>query len=209
MSQIDWSEGYDRTSADEREPYPGNITVDYRTAFTSIREELDRWDAVLDRVETATTHYANDPDIPHKSSDPDDPGVVVYFRREGEHADNGYAIACDRWDSLTENGRAIALYVRRKRLAERCGVATAESEFATARLPPGDEEQAGQVIAAGGHVETPPAHEVLDVAPDAPDPVVTGAFRKLVKEAHGDQGGNEEYDVSELKQSRDKLLNDS
>lgn len=34
-------------------------------------------------------------------------------------------------------------------------------------------------------------HEVLGVAPDAPEPVVKGAFRELVKEGHGDQGGNE------------------
>jgi hypothetical protein len=35
---------------------------------------------------------------------------------------------------------------------------------------------------------------------------VKGAFRELVKEAHGDQGGNEAYDVSELKHARDELL---
>jgi hypothetical protein len=39
-----------------------------------------------------------------------------------------------------------------------------------------------------------------------PEPVVMGAFRELVKEAHGDQGGNEAYDVAELKQARDALL---
>jgi len=33
--------------------------------------------------------------------------------------------------------------------------------------------------------------------PDAPDVVVRGAFRELVKEAHADQGGNDAYDVSE------------
>lgn len=33
-----------------------------------------------------------------------------------------------------------------------------------------------------------------------------GTIREFVKEGHGDQGGNEEYDVSELKQARDELI---
>lgn len=49
-------------------------------------------------------------------------------------------------------------------------------------------------------------HGVLGVAKDAPEPTVKGAFPELVKEGHGDQGGNEEYDVSELKKARDALL---
>ena len=53
-----------------------------------------------------------------------------------------------------------------------------------------------------------PVHEVLGVAPDAPELTVKGAFRELVKDAHGDQGGNEEYDVSKLKEARDELLSE-
>ncbi|ELZ41436.1 dnaj-like protein [Halorubrum saccharovorum DSM 1137] len=49
-------------------------------------------------------------------------------------------------------------------------------------------------------------HEVLGVIPDAPDPVVKSVFRALAKEAHADQGGNEECDVSELKRARDAFL---
>lgn len=202
--ELDWPPGYDRTAPDDREPYPGNITVGHREAFESIDEELERWGATLERISFAAPSYANDSRIPHKSSNPDDPAVVAYFRRVDEAADEGYAIACDRWDSLRDNARAIALYARRKRLAERCGVTTADSEFETARLPPGD-ESAPDVIAVEPEPDREP-HEVLGVAPDAPDLVVNGAFRELVKEAHGDQGGNEKYDVRELKRARDELL---
>lgn len=121
-------------------------------------------------------------------------------------ADIGYAIACDRWSLLRDNARAIALYARRKRLAEKCGVTTADSGFETARLPPGDEDES--VVVAGGRVEMPPPYEVLDVSEDAPDPVVKGPFRELVKEAHGDQGGSDEWDDSELRRARDELLDD-
>jgi len=130
--------------------------------------------------------------------------VVARFRREDRSADEGYAIACDRWETQLENSRCIALYARRKRLAERCGVTTADSEFETARLPPGD-ESGPDVIAVEPEPDRDP-HEVLGVAEDAPDVVVRGAFRELVKEAHADQGGNDAYDVSELKQARNVLL---
>ena len=51
--------------------------------------------------------------------------------------------------------------------------------------------------------------EVLGVAKDAPKPTVKRAFREFVKDAHGDQGGNDTYGVSELKRSRDVLLDDA
>ncbi|WP_241211157.1 hypothetical protein [Halorubrum lacusprofundi] len=60
-----------------------------------------------------------------------------------------------------ENARGTSLYAWRKRLAERYGVTTADSEFETARLPPGDEDES--VVVAGGRVETPPAHEVSEL----------------------------------------------
>lgn len=208
---IDWPEGYDRTDPDDREPYPGNITLDHREAFESIDEELQRWGASLDRIGFAAPAYANDSRIPHKSADPDDPGVVVYFRRVDEHADQGYALACDRWDSLRDNARAIALYVRRKRLAERCEVATAESEFETAALPPGDESDEGDVIAAGSgepDLDIERAAELLGVEPDATDRLVKTAFQERVKAVHGDQGGDL-ADATRLQEARDVLLEGS
>ncbi|WP_135363434.1 J domain-containing protein [Halosimplex halophilum] len=206
MSRIDWPEGYDRTDPDGREPYPGNITLDHAEAFRSIPEELEAWGATLDRVEFAATAYANDSNIPHKSADPDDPGVAVYFRRVDEHADRGYALACDRWDSLRDNARAIALYVRRKRLAERCEVATAESEFETAALPPGDGAEGDDVIVAGApepELGADRAADLLGVAPDAPDRVVETAFQEAVKDGHPDQGGD--ASMSRLKEAREVL----
>lgn len=86
-AELDWPEGYPRTAPGERKPYPGNITLGHREAFESIDEELSRWGATLQRVAFAAPAYVNDSRIPHKSADPDDPGVVAYFRRDDEHAD--------------------------------------------------------------------------------------------------------------------------
>lgn len=84
-------------------------------------------------------------------------------------------------------------------------VKTGQDEFATARLPPGDGEATDDVVAV--KPERDP-HEVLGVAPDAPDAVVEGAFRELVKEAHADQGDNDAYSVDELTSARDALVSD-
>jgi len=202
--ELHWPAGYPRTPAEERESYPGDISLTRKESFVSIVDELERWGATDVRISTASTHYKDRPNIPHQHDKPDDVGVVARFRREDRSADEGYAIACDRWETQLENSRCIALYARRKRLAERCGVTTADSEFETARLPPGD-ESGPDVIAVEPEPDRDP-HEVLGVAEDAPDVVVRGAFRELVKEAHADQGGNDAYDVSELKQARNVLL---
>jgi hypothetical protein len=205
--ELMWPEGYPRTDPSEHDSYPGDISLTRQESFQSIVDELERWGATDVRISTASTHYKDRPNIPHQHDKPDDVGVVARFRREARPADEGYAIACDRWATQLENARAIALYARRKRLAERCGVTTADSEFETARLPPGD-ESGPDVIAVEPEPDREP-HEVLGVAKGAPEPVVKGAFRELVKDAHGDQGGNDDYDVAELKRARDALLGDA
>lgn len=204
VAAIDWPAGYDRTDPDDREPYPGNITVGHREAFVSIDEELSRWGATLDRIEFAATGYANDSRIPHKSADPDDPGVAVYFRRLEEHADQGYAIACDRWNSLRDNARAIALYVKRKRLAERCAVATATSEFQTAALPSGEEDEP---IAVGPTGTADAPHDTLGVAPDAPDDVVKAAARRLAANHHPDGDDSDVERFMEIQAAKEAMLN--
>ena len=203
---INWPEGFPRTAPDEREPYPGDLSPTRKESFQSVVDELERWGANSVDIDTASQHYVDRPNIPHQHDKPDDVGVVARFRREEEHADEGYAIACDRWETQRENARAIALYARRMRLAERCGVTTANSTFETARLPPGDGQE-DVVVAEPVEPDRDP-HEVLGVSPDAPAPVVRGAFRELVKEAHGDQGDNENYSVSELQEARDALLSE-
>ncbi|WP_323190443.1 hypothetical protein [Halostella sp. PRR32] len=208
MSKLDWPEGFERTPPEERGEYDGDITIGHRAAFESIVDELERWGATGVDVKTAGQHYVNDPQIPHKSADPEDPGVAVFFRREDEPADDGYAIACDRYESQRENGRAIALYARRKRLAEKCGVTTADSEFETARLPPADDDAvAAPPAPSEGDILDEEPHEVLDVSPDAPDEIVRAAFKAQVRdlEGHPDTGGSAGR-FEKLKKAREALL---
>lgn len=208
-NEIDWPDGYERTDAEERGSYPGNMEMGYHESFDSVVEELERWGATSVRVEFAPQGYAQKSHIPHQSADPDDPGVVAYFRREEGRAEEGYAIACDKWETVRENARAIALYARRKRLAERCGVTTADEEFETAALPPGDEEE--KVIAAGpgGFTEdSREPHEVLEVDPDAGEDVVKAVARRKMANVHPDKPDGDSEEYKRIQSAKEAMLDE-
>lgn len=202
----EWPADRERTPPDEREHYPGDISLGRLAAFESIVDELERWGATAVDVQSASDHYANRPNVPHKSSDPDDPTVVAWFRRLEDRADQVYSIPCDRWSTQRENARAIALFARRQRLAERCGVTLGQSTMSTAALPPADEDDVVAAPAAGAADDEEP-HEILELAPDASPDAINLMFRQKVKAAHPDAGGEAgSEDVRRLKWARDEML---
>lgn len=126
---------------------------------------------------------------------PDDPGVVVYWRVGAR----SYAIACDAYDRVNANLRAIVKTIEAKRGIDRWGAATAEREFAGYEaLPP----------PSGASTLKPrrPPHEVLGVHQDAPESVVAAAFRARARELHPDVAGGDADAFRELKEARDELL---
>jgi len=182
--EIDWPPQFDRTPASERKR-TSKFSVSFSQALDDIKQELlDRVGADDWRVSTAAPHRKTD-GRPYADAQPDDPAVVVRWSKDGEQ----FAVACDRYKDWRDNARAIGLYIREKRKMSDRPVTTGQSEFATARLPSGN-ENAIVTAAPDGTREEP--HEVLGVAPDAPDSVVKAAARQLRKEHHPDQGGNVE-----------------
>jgi hypothetical protein len=143
------------------------------------RTLIDRVDADDWRISTAAPHRQKD-GRPYADANPDDPGAVVRWSKDGEQ----FAVACDHYTTLRDNIRAIGLYIEEKLTMANRPVVTGQDEFATARLPSGDEDD---VVAAG-----PPPHEVLGIPEDAPDEVVKGAFREKTKGSHPDAGGDAE-----------------
>lgn len=190
---IDWPPGYDRTDADDREPYPGNLSVGHKQAFESIVDELGRWGKTDVQIETAATHYANDSNIPHKSADPEDPGVVAYYRDLEEHSSERSAIACDCWETQRENGRAIALWVRRIRLADRCGVETARDIDEVTQLPPAQEEELDP-------------YRVLGVPRGAPHGIIEKAARELMAKYHPDGENPDVGMFKRVNKAREEIL---
>ena len=131
---------------------------------------------------------------PYSRANLDDPGFVLRWTMDGDQ----YAVACDRYSRLRDNVQTVGLYLRQKRKMEQRPDETGESEFANARLPPGD-ESAEPVVAR------PPPHEILEVAPDADPAVVKAAARQKLKQHHPDRGGDQEQ-FREVQRAREDLL---
>lgn len=199
--------GHERTPADEREPYPGDLSVTRKEAFESIVEELERWGKTDVVVETAAPHYPNHPNRPHQHAKPNDVGVVAYYRDPARRAEERAAISSDRWETLGENARALALWVRRVRLADRCEVETRRDIEEVAELPPA-EEDVEAIAAPPASSEDVDPYEVLDVSPNASDKVVESAFRAKVngEGKHPDKGGSTE-EFEQLVDAREDIIN--
>jgi hypothetical protein len=179
MSNLDWPPHFDRTSPANRSKNR-NYEVTLSKAFRDLERTLDRLGVDDYRYGFDARQRQRD-GRPYARANPDDPGFVLRWSMEGQQ----FAVACDRYSRLRDNVRTVGLYIEEKRKMESRPVTTGESEFANARLPPGDEEDA---VVATASAEPP--HEVLGVAPDAPDGVVRAAARELKKQHHPDNGGS-------------------
>ena len=197
--EIDWPDFAERTEPRRRER-TSKFSVTLAQALNDIEAELeDRLNVTDWRLSTAAPHRKKD-GRPYADANPDDPGVVVRWSNDGEQ----YCVAADHYTDLRDNARAIGLYITEKRKMGNRPVKTGQDEFATARLPPGDDSK--QVVVAGtGEVEAP--HEALDVDPSAPDEVVKAAFRAKSKQVHPDQGGSR-AEWQRLQNAREAMLDE-
>lgn len=191
--EVDWPHWAERTPPAERER-THKFKVSLGEAIDDIEVELENRLGVDDwRLSTAAPARKSD-GRPYAEASHDDPGAVVRWSMDGAQ----YAVAADGYTDIRDNVRAIGIYISEKRKMENRPVRTGQDEFATARLPSGDEDD---VVVAG----TKPPHEILGVAPDAPDATVKGAFRELLKERHPDHGGTSE-EFAQLQQAREAML---
>jgi len=176
---VDWPAGWDRTDP-RRRTKNRSYGVSLHDAISDLDQEMERLDVDDWRLSTAMDHQKENRNYPYASQpEPEDPGVVLRWTMDG----NQYAVACDRYSRVRDNLRTIGLYVKEKRKMEKRPVETGEDEFANARLPSGDESTI---------VAEPPAHEVLEVSPEAGPEVVKQAARAKKKETHPDRGGSEQ-----------------
>lgn len=188
--RINWPANFERTPASERAS-----TTKFSISLTSAFSKLER---SLKRIGVDDFDYEFDArqrqkdKRPYARASPDDPSFVVRWTKDGEQ----FAVACDRYTEFRDNVRAVGLNLEEKRKMENRPVATGESEFANARLPPADDD----IVAAPR-----PAHEVLGVEPDASEEEIRHAFREAVKKRHPDQGGRVEL-INELQEAKEAML---
>lgn len=188
--EIDWPPAFERTPAADRER-TSKFSVTFHEAVKSIETQLGRLGVDDWRLSTAAPHRKKD-GMPYANANPDDPSVVVRWTMDGEQ----YAVACDRYTDWRDNARAVALYIEEKRKMSDRPVTTGQSEFATARLPSGDDT---------AEAAAPPAHEVLGVDSDADEREVRDAYRERLKEAHPDHGGSP-AEFTQVKDAKEAML---
>lgn len=194
MTELDWPPGFEQTDPAERERN-NRYEATLRQSIDELEAELDRLGVDDWRLSTAARHQKQNPKYPYANANPDDPSAVVHWRMDGEQ----YAVVCDAYSRLRDNVRTLYLYIREKRKMDSRPVVTGESEFANARLPPGDESEA--VVA-----EEPP-HAILGVERGADADEVREAFRRKVQTVHPDHGGDEQ-DFKRVKEARETMLDE-
>jgi hypothetical protein len=196
--EVDYPPAFQRTeSADRRRT--SKFSVTFHEAVQRIQTQLDRLGVDDWRLSTAAPHQKTD-GMPYANASPDDPSVVVRWSMDGQQ----YAVACDHYTDWRDNARAIGLYIEEKRKMSDRPVTTGQSEFATARLPSGDEDDDAIAVGAGEPtLDREAAADLLGIAPDAPERVVETAYQERVKAAHPDHGGD--GNVDRVREARDRL----
>ena len=196
MSNLNWPRGWDRTPESERER---NRSFEATLARTTedLATELDRMGVDHWRASIGNAHTKSN-GLPLHNANPDDPGFVLRWSDDGEE----FAVACDAYSRLRDNVRTVYKWVHETRMRGNRPVETGDSEFAAARLPPGDADE--DVIVAGS-ATSKPAHEVLGVDAYAADSEVVDAYHERVKEAHPDHGGSEE-ELYRVRDAKEEML---
>jgi hypothetical protein len=107
-----WPEGWKRASSRSR--------AAYKVSEEQAKKELLHAVKLLGgtKIILSTNIVLRQDGLPY-SNQPKlyDPGVAIYFTRKGKEQ----AIACDRWDLIKDNYRAIFMVVEALRSMERCG----------------------------------------------------------------------------------------
>ena len=170
---LTWPEGWPRT----RKPQPaGNTFGKTNTlwkAAISIHSQLELMGA--EDVQLSSDLQLRNDGMPRSGQRLVlDPAVAVYFTRDGENL----VIACDLYDRIEANMRAVALIVESTRRIERYG-----GDRMMKRVYTGFLQITGPV--------SEPWWEVLCCKQDADMHTVDFCYRNLVKTAHPDAGGSD------------------
>lgn len=200
MSRLDWPTFLDRTAKADRTS-ASKYSVTLSQAFADLERELDRL-GVDDYTYSFDAQQRQKDGRPYSRASPDDPGFVLRWSKDGDT----YAAAADEYTSLRDNVRTVGLWLEETRKRAGRPVRTADTEFAAARLPPADGDAvAAPPATADAGLDEPP-HEVLGVAPDAPDRVVTAVARRLSADVHPDSDDPDPPEYKRIQRAKRELL---
>lgn len=194
-SPLEWPPGWARTAAGDRRR--SSFRVSLARARDELIDELEKFGAthvVLSTnkpVKRNGTFFAN-------AREPIDTGVAVTFQLRGKP----HVIACDAYDQLRFNVRALGATIAAMRTIERHGASQllerAVSGFAA--LPAGEDEPEAAAFRAWWEVLCVPSMDgstPREIAQDPSHPLrdvlfqlVRTVYRRHVQEAHPDRGGS-------------------
>jgi len=114
---LDWPEGWNRTQPNKQKR--ARYTVSFARARDELLAELQRMDRSNKSLAVISTNIQLGKDgLPYANfREPDDSGVAVHFMRQGSQ----HVIACDTWDLIKDNMRAVCLTVSALRALDRTG----------------------------------------------------------------------------------------
>jgi hypothetical protein len=168
---LTWPDGWPRTRPDLRER--GTFKITFDRARQELRYTLKLLGA-RDAVLSSDVALRLDGEPRAGMPEPKDPGVAVYFVRQGQKV----AMACDRYRTVRDNMRGLGLALEAIRTLERHGTKELlDRAFrGYAALP-----------AAGR-----PWYVVLGVKPDCTRDELEAAWKRCALETHPDRGGTAE-----------------
>lgn len=182
---LHWPEGWPRTAT----PQSSRFDVSFASARDGLLDELRLFGARYPVISTDIELRRDG--LPYANQrEPNDRGVAVYFEWNGKQ----HVLACDRWDKIKDNMRALEKTVEALRGIDRWGASTIlERSFqAFVALPPSGKKPWREVFG-------------FDPASYHDRHGVESKYRALAKTRHPDAGGSEAM-MAELNAARDEAL---
>jgi len=180
---LDWPDQYDRTGDGDRSRWPGTLKSkspgEIRDALVEEAERTADDGQSMVISSNLETYERGGRQVPYANQNRlDDPGIAVYLSIDGD----AKVFACDRYERVEGNMRAVTTTLRDLRRIKKRGVNEAERAYqGFEQLPP------------KGGTEGTAWWQILGIDPDA-DTLddALHAYRERAKEVHPDQGGSEE-----------------
>jgi hypothetical protein len=169
-----WPAGIPRTVMPARSAF-GEVTI--HRATQELLWEIERMRGHLPVISTNLELRGDG--LPYSKQRPiKDPGVAVYFTRRGRQL----VFACDRWDRIEHNMRAITKTIEAMRGIERWGSSDLMERAFTGF----------EALPAPDDPVTLTCWQILDLDAGASEMEIERAYRSKAKTAHPDAGGSRE-----------------
>jgi len=160
------------------------VTASGPVLFEEAREKLENELRLLRATSVTISSNMNERDYDRYQVK--DPGVAIYFMRDGCRL----VMACDRYRTPADNLRSLSLAIAAMRQLDRHGGGTMMNRAFT------------------GFVALPASRscwEILGVCTGADHDEINHAYRRKAKDAHPDSGGSDQA-MAELNRARDEAI---